>query len=168
MVTDYQVRLLMKELKKKRMLCVAAAKSGMSEKTARKYRNLRKLPSEVRVPHTWRTREDVFKEDWPEVGDFLKHNPGLQAKTLFQWLQRGSPGRYSDGQLRTFQRRVKAWRALEGPGQEVMFPQRHEPGRLAQSDFTHMDSLGVTIQGHPFPHLIYHFVLFPISFIILC
>jgi len=40
---------------------------------------------------------------------------GLEAKTFFEELQRTYPGRFSDGQLRTLQRRVKRWRALEGP-----------------------------------------------------
>lgn len=40
-----------------------------------------------------------------------------------------------------------------------MFPQEHTPGKLSESDFTHMTSLGVTIAGAPFPHLAYHFVL---------
>ena len=159
MVTDRQVRLLMKELKKRRTLKVAAAKSGMSGKTARKYRRLGKLPSDVKAPHTWLTHVDAFAEVWPEVCEFLKENEGLEAKTLFEWLQREHPGRFADGQLRTFQRRVKVWRATEGQAREVMFPQVHEPGRLAQSDFTHLDSLQVTIQNEPFPHMLYHFVL---------
>jgi hypothetical protein len=78
---------------------------------------------------------------------------------LFQHFQRKYPGRYSDGQLRSFQRKIKNWRALEGPAKEVIFPQIHHPGRLSASDFTHMESLGVTIRNNPFPHLIYHFVL---------
>jgi hypothetical protein len=41
----------------------------------------------------------------------------------------------------------------------VFFAQQHPPGRLGASDFTHMEELGVTIQGQSFPHLIYHFVL---------
>jgi hypothetical protein len=61
--------------------------------------------------------------------------------------------------VRTLQRRVKHWRATEGPSREVFFVQQHHPGRLAASDFTHMEELGVTIQGQSFPHLIYHFVL---------
>jgi hypothetical protein len=40
-----------------------------------------------------------------------------------------------------------------------MFPQRHRPGEYAQSDFTHMGSLGITFNGQPFDHLFYHFVL---------
>ena len=41
----------------------------------------------------------------------------------------------------------------------MFFAQIHEPGRLAESDFTHMGTLGVTIAGEPFDHLVYHFVL---------
>ncbi|VVE59375.1 integrase [Pandoraea sputorum] len=40
-----------------------------------------------------------------------------------------------------------------------MFPQEHVPGRMAQSDFSEMNSLGVTIAGAPFEHLVYHLVL---------
>ena len=159
MVKDNQVRVLMKLIRKHKTFSEAAMKSGMEEKTARKYRRLWRLPSEVKVDHTWRTREDPFIEVWEEVRSRLEINSGLEAKTLFEDLQRRYPGRFSDGQLRTLQRRVKRWRALEGPGKEVYFPQRHEPGELCQSGFTYMGSLGVTIRGQPFDHLVYHFVL---------
>ena len=86
-------------------------------------------------------------------------SPGLQAKTLFEWLQRRYPGRFEDGQLRTLQRRVRQWEATSGPPKEVFFAQTHHPGRLGASDFTHMTSLGVTIGGQPFDHMVYHFVL---------
>jgi hypothetical protein len=89
----------------------------------------------------------------------LRLNPGLQAKTLFDDLQRRFPGRFPDVQLRCLQRRIKQWRALEGPPKEVFFAQIHEPGRLAESDFTCMAKLGVTILGQPFDHMVYHFVL---------
>lgn len=159
MLTDQQVRKLMKLVKTEKSLSSAAAKAGMSEKTARKYVRSGKLPGESAAPHTWRTREDPFAEVWEEVRPFLEDNPGLEAKTLFEHLQRCYPGRFQDGQLRTLQRRVKAWRALEGPQREVFFAQKYDPGVLCQSDFTHMDSLGVTIAGQPFNHLVYHFVL---------
>ena len=159
MVTDCQVRKLMKLLNEEQTLSLASAKSGMDEKTARKYRCLGKLPSEVSKKHSWRTREDSFAEIWEEVRSKLDVNSGLQAKTLFKDLQRRHPGQYQDGQLRTLQRRVKQWRALEGPPKEVFFEQRHEPGELCQSDFTNMNKLGVWIQGQPFDHLIYHFVM---------
>ena len=64
MVTDCQVRKLMKLLNEEQTLSLASAKSGMDEKTARKYRCLGKLPSEVSKKHSWRTREDSFAEIW--------------------------------------------------------------------------------------------------------
>jgi hypothetical protein len=140
-------------------LSLAAAKAGMDRKTAGKYRRLDRLPSEVSMAHTWRTREDPFFEVWPWVQEQLAVNPGLEAKTLFHDLQRQYPGRFTDGQLRTLQRRVKQWRAEHGPAKEVFFAQVHHPGRLAASDFTHCSELGITLAGLPFPHLIYHFVL---------
>jgi len=159
MVTDQQVRRLWKLMASEITMARAAAKAGMDEKTARKYRDLGKLPSEVRAEHTWCTREDPFAEVWEEVRGKLEINPGLEAKTLFDDLQRRYAGRFADGQLRTLQRRVKTWRALEGPSREVFFAQVYHPGKLCQSDFTHMSELAVTIQGQLFRHLIYHFVL---------
>lgn len=159
MVTDSQVRLLMKLIKEESSLGVAAAKAGMDEKTARKYRDLGELPSELKMPHTWRTRADPFGEVWDEVQGHLEINAGLEAKTIFEDLQRRYPGRFQDGQLRTLQRRVKIWRAVEGPSKEVFFAQEHKPGELSQSDFTCMNELEVTIEGKPFAHLLYHFVL---------
>ena len=91
--------------------------------------------------------------------EHLELSPELQAKTLFEWLQRRYPGRFENGQLRTLQRRVHRWRATSGPPKEVFFTQIHHPGRLGASDFTHMTNLGVTIAGQPFDHMVYHFVL---------
>jgi hypothetical protein len=138
---------------------MAAAKAEMDVKTARKYDRLGRLPSEVKVPHTWRTRANPFAEVWTEVERLFEGNPGLEAKTVFEYLQRTYPGTFADGQVRTFQRHVKHWRALHGPGKQVMFPQEHHPGVLCQSDFTHLSDLGVTIAGELFGHLLYHFVL---------
>jgi len=146
-------------IKTEKTLSLAASKSGMDEKTARKYNKSKKLPSQMKEEHPWRTRKDSFEEAWQEVCDYLQTNPGLEGKTLFDYLQRKYPGKFSDGQLRTLQRKIKTWRALEGPGKEVFFPQEHLPGKLCQSDFTDMAQLGITIEGKPFSHLIYHFVL---------
>ncbi len=131
----------------------------MDVKTARKYQAAGKLPSELRGERNWRTRPDPFAEVWEDVRKQIATSPGLEAKTLFAAMQREQPGRFADGQLRTLQRRIKSWRAMEGPAREVFFSQQHEPGRLCASDFTHMTELGVTIGGQSFPHLVYHFVL---------
>jgi transposase len=138
---------------------VNAAKVGMDAKTARKYLREDGLPSELAAPHVWRTREDPFAEVWSEIYPFLELNPGLEGKTLFEYLQRAYPGRFPDGQLRSFQRGVRRWRALQGPPKEVFFEQEHHPGYLCQSDFTYMHDIGVTIGGEVFDHLLYHFVL---------
>jgi hypothetical protein len=159
MVTENQVRRLRKLSNTEKNQEIAASKAGMDPKTARRYLALNRLPSEVKKERHWRTREDPFSEVWDQVRQQIEENPGLEAKTLFEWLQREHPGRYSDGQIRTLQRRVKLWRATEGPAQEVYFGQTHEPGRLCASDFTHMTELGITIQGQTLAHLVYHFVL---------
>src|SRR6201993_774731 len=111
------------------------------------------------MEHTWRTCPNPFAEVWPRVEELLTLNPGLEAKAVFDWLQREYPGRFAGGQLRTLQRHVKQWRALHGPAKEVFFRQVHQPGHLCASDFTHASSLRVTVDGQPFEHLIYHFVL---------
>ncbi len=161
MITDNQVKKLKKYLRAGMTLEKASSRAGIDEKTGRKYRDLDKLPSELKSERTrhWRTRPDPFTNVWHELKPFLEINPGLQAKTLFQHLQRQYPGQFEDGQLRTFQRQVKRWRATCGPAKEIYFPQVHHPGKLSQSDFTHMSGLKVTINHQPFNHLLYHFVL---------
>lgn len=146
-------------LNTEKTLSVAAAKAGMDVKTARRYKQKRKLPTELAESHSWRTHHDSFADIWQRVRTMLGINPGLQVKTIFEYLQRQYPGTYADGQLRTLQRRVKVWRATEGPPREVFFPQKHYPGNLAESDFTSMNSLYITIAGRHFKHLFYHFVL---------
>jgi hypothetical protein len=159
MVTDAQVRRLKRLSKTENTQELAAAKAGMDVKTARKYLKSAKLPSEDKPDREWRTRTDPFERVWGEVQQQLDGNPGLEAKTIFEALQRKYPGEFADGQLRTLQRHIKQWRATEGPGREVFFAQRHVPGRLGQSDFTHMNELAITVAGQSFPHLLYHFVL---------
>jgi Mu transposase, C-terminal domain len=159
MISDRQARKVIELMQTEPTKAIAAAKAGMSERTARKWARLGKLPSEVKIPHTWRTREDPFERVWDRIRPMFEVNPGLEAKTVFQYLQREEPGVFADSQIRTLQRRVKKWRALEGPGQEIFFPQLYRRGELSESDFTHMESLGVTLAGCRFDHLIYHFVL---------
>ena len=159
MISDRQVRKVIELMQSERTKVIAAAKAGMNEKTARKWVRLGKLPSEAKEPHTWRTRTDPFEAVWDRVRPMFELNPGLEAKTVFAFLQREQPGIFGDGQVRTLQRRVKRWRALEGPAQQVFFPQLYRPGERSESDFTHMEALDVTIEGSRFDHLVYHFVL---------
>ena len=63
------------------------------------------------------------------------------------------------GVRRTLERRIRTWRALNGPDQEVIFRQQHPPGRMGLSDFTDMGDLRITIAGEPLDHRLYHFRL---------
>jgi hypothetical protein len=157
--TDAQVRKLMEALTKDGRVGLAAMRAGMDRKTGRKYAAGGKLPSELATPRDWRTHEDAFLEHWPELEAMLSDAPALEAKTLFEVLKDRAPGRYEEGQLRTLQRRVKAWRAERGPDKDVVLAQRHRPGEAAQTDFTWATELAVTIAGELFVHMLCVFVL---------
>ena len=157
-ITNQQVKLLMKKLKKHNQE-VSAAKSGMSANTARKYIKSGQLPTEMSKPHTWKTRVDVFTNDWDELAKMLERAPGLEAKTLLNYLMARAPEQYNQSHLRTLQRRVRDWRAAFGAEQAVIFRQHIQPGKQSQSDFTCMNSLNITINGQPFKHLLFHFIL---------
>jgi hypothetical protein len=94
----------------------------------------------------------------------LEQNIELQAKTLFLYLERhhqdewGHPI-YKESTLRTLQRRVALWKAMNGKEKEILFPQIHVPGQQGLSDFTHFDSAPIYISGKLFKHMFYHFRL---------
>ena len=159
MVTDGRVKELRRLLNLSRTLAASARMTEMSEKTARKYRDDERLPSERKTARDYRTRADPFEEVWDELQQRLEAEPKLKAKTLFDWLQQDYVGRFSDSTRRTFERRVAKWRSLYGPGKTVFFSQIHHPGRLAASDFTVCNELRVTIAGARFDHTLYHCVL---------
>jgi len=149
----------MEEMSKHGRIGQAAMKADMDRKTARKYVEAGTLPSAMAEPRDWRTRLDPFEEHWADVEARLRDTPELEAKTLFELLQQAHPGRYEDGQLRTLQRRVKQWRAAQGPEREVVLAQQHRPGEAAQTDFTHTTELAVTIAGQVFAHMLCVLVL---------
>jgi len=160
LTTDAQVRKLMEELNKTGEIGRASMLAGMDRKTGRKYAGLKRFPSELKRPRTWRTREDPFaEEDWAEVTSALADVPEFEAKTLFERLLAQKPDRYHPGHLRSFQRKVKTWRAQQGPPKEVFFAQNHRPGEALQTDFTVCNELGITIAGEPFAHMLCHPVL---------
>lgn len=157
MVTDQQVSLLRRKRMEGKSQAAAAAAAGMSERTARTWEK-GPLPSQRKKPRTWRTRQDPFVDVWEKdvVPLLVADKEGvLRASTLLKDLQDRYPDRFEDGQVRTLQRRVSDWRAMYGPDREVYFPQEHPPGREAALDFTHCDSLGVTIAGAAFAHLLF-------------
>jgi transposase InsO family protein len=137
----------------------ASAKAGMSERTGQRIDSGRISAQENKERH-WRTRKDPFEEVWDsEVVPLLEKQPALDATTLFEDLQDRHQGKFGNAKKRTFQRRVKLWKALHGADKEVMFRQVQEPGRQGLSDFTQLKAVVVTIEGEPLSHRLYHFRL---------
>ena len=138
---------------------LAAAKAGISERSARRMESAVTLPSQSPRRY-WRSRPDPFADVWEaEIVPLLKSAPQLMAVTLLRKLQDDHPDRFPDGMVRTLQRHIRQWRAVQGPPKEVFFPQAHAPGHRGLSDFTAMGDLRVTISNVPFVHILYHFVL---------
>ncbi len=155
-ITDLQM-IKYKELRGELSQEAAAAKTGMSVSSARRIERRVVLPSQ-REPRGWRTRLDPLAEVWDgEVVPLLEGAPALMAVTVLEELQRRHPGRFGESVLRTLQRRLRAWRAQHGKERELFFAQEHPPGRLALSDFTVADELGVCVAGLAFPHRLYQF-----------
>jgi len=117
-------------------LAIAAAKAGMSIKTARKYKTTGEWSERHKKPRHYRTRHDPFEAHWPEIENLLQQSPELQAKTLICYLQERYPDIYCDKHLRTLQRRLKIFRALQGMDKPVIFLQNIVPGQSSQSDWT--------------------------------
>ena len=163
-ITDEQVRLLRRKLMEGKTQEAAAAAAAMSERSARNWQE-GPLPSEGKRPRAWRTRKDPFEGVWEsKVVPLLVDDKErvLEATMLLDALnkeRKEGEAKFDDGQVRTLQRRIREWRALYGPEQEVFFQQEHPPGREAALDFTNCNELGVTIQGEPFPHLLFELVL---------
>lgn len=157
-ITQEQVKLFMKQRNQGDTQIQASAKAGISERSGRRI-DSGLLPKQ-QEPRHWRTRKDPFSEVWDsEIIPLLEKTPALAPTTLFEDLQDRHPGRFPNKVKRTFQRRVKAWKALHGPDKEVMFRQSKEAGRLGLSDFTELKDIAITIAGESLDHRLYHFRL---------
>jgi len=161
MITNQQYQRLMSEYKKNGKIVVSAMKADIHPQTASKYLEAARPPDELQAKHTWRTRRDPVAGIWERAEQMLSATPELAAKDLFDYLWRmsGEQSGVKSAALRTFQRRVQAWRLRRGPDQEVFFAQEHLPGRLMQLDWTNANELGVTIAGRALEHLLCHAVL---------
>src|SRR5882724_8168935 len=125
---------------------VAAAKSGFSRATGYRIEDDPRLPSQKKAPRG-RRRPDPLAEVWDsEIVPILKAAPGLRAIAVLEEIRRRHP-EIGPGIRGTLERRMRGWRALAGPEQDVIFRQEHEPGRLGLSDFTDTSVLGITIGG---------------------
>ena len=137
---------------------VAATKASFSTATAYRVESDPRPPSQKQTPRTGRRSDPLAGIFDKEVVPLLVESPALRAVTIFDELCRRYP-ELPAGVRRTLERRVRRWRALHGPEQEVIFAQRNPPGRLGLSDFTATGHLGITIAGVPLTHLLYHFRL---------
>jgi hypothetical protein len=138
---------------------VAAAKAGLSVRSARRIERAGGLPSK-QEPRQWRTRTDPLARWWDtEIVPLLTAAPTLNAITILEELERRYPTEVSPALLRTLQRRLRQWRAERGGEREVYFAQEHPPGRLGLSDYTDATEIGVVVDGEPMPHRLYQFAL---------
>jgi len=157
--TDAQVRIIMRERSKGKTQEQAAAKANLgSRKTVGKYEKTGRLPSELKQPRKYRTREDPFADVWSSIEKMLEDAKELEGKAIFDWLCEQKPGKYQEGQLRTFQRRVSTWKALHTE-KMLCLDQVRQPGKMMQTDGTWMNKLGITIEKQPFRHMLIHSVL---------
>ena len=137
---------------------IAGAKAGFSTAAAYRIEKDPRLPSQKKARRE-RRRADPFADVWDnEVVPMLKAAPGLRPIAVFGELCRRHPD-LGDGTRRTLERRIRAWRAVNGPDREVIFRQEHPPGRMGLSDFTEVADLGVTIAGQILDCRLYHFRL---------
>ncbi len=137
---------------------VAAAKASFSTSTAYRFEKDRRLPSQTKGARGRRRPDPLTGVFENEVVPMLKAAPGVRAVAIFEEMLRRHP-ELGAGIRRTLERRVRAWRAIHGEEQEVIFRQTHEGGQVGLSDFTDMGELGVTIAGVPLDHRLYHFRL---------
>ena len=159
MITKQQYKRLMSEYKTTGKITDSAMKADVDRHTARKYIEAGKSPSELQAKHTWRTRPDPLGKIWEEATRMLRDAPELESKALFEhFLARPDSG-LEASHLRTFFRRVRHWRATQGPEKEMFFAQERKPGQSLQLDWTHARELQVTIQGEALDHLLCHCVL---------
>ena len=86
MKTDGEVGIVFRERAKGKTQEQAAARAGMSVRTARAYERRGKLPSQLTQPRAYRTRPNPFADDWSWVEQHLARDPALQATTLFALL----------------------------------------------------------------------------------
>ena len=137
---------------------IAAAKAGFSTATAYRIEQDLRLPSQKRSPRG-RRRQDPLAAVWDsEVVPLLNSVPGLRPVAIFDEIRRCHP-EIGAGIRRTLERRIRAWRALNGAEQDVIFRQQHPPGRLGLSDFTDMSDHGISVAGVALDHRLYHFRL---------
>lgn len=146
------------KLKLSKALPAAAAQAGISVASAYRIEHDPRLPSEKKIPRARRRADPLAEIFDAEVVPLLQAAPGIRPVAIFDEIRRRH-AEFAPGVRRTLERRIRAWRAVNGEEREVIFRQVHEAGRMGQSDFTEMSELGVTVAGVALDHRLYHFRL---------
>ena len=98
----------------------AAACAAISERSGRRIEKGERTP--VPGERHWRTREDPLETIWEtELVPLLKKEPQLTGLTLWEYLEDEYAGQFPFNVLRTLQRRIKHWKATQGPDKAVIF-----------------------------------------------
>ncbi len=156
-ITQHQESLYMSKRKQGQSQETAAAKAAISERSGRRIEKgeRQSIPGE----RHWRTREDPFDSVWDkELVPLLEKEPQLTGLTLWEYLEDEHAEQFPYAVLRTLQRRVKHWKATQGPDKVVIFRQSVPAGQQGLSDFSH-PATSITINGEVFTHLLYQFRL---------
>ena len=95
----------------------ASSANAAPDRSERMYRRTKRKRKQVQGKRWWRTRKDPFEAVWDQIEQQLERAPDTYATKLLAWLQVKYPGQFQDGQLRTLQRRVKAWRVEQATRQ---------------------------------------------------
>lgn len=136
---------------------VAAAKAGISERSARRI-DMKELQPQL-GQRTWRTRPDPLIDVWASiVVPWLERNETISSIGIFDYLCEYHGDCFDPRARRTLERRIRAWRQLHGPEQDVVFLQTHAPGDLGIADFTVVNE-PVTICAQPLKHRLFHYRL---------
>ena len=156
-ITQHQESLYMSTRKQGQSQATAAAKAAISERSGRRIEKgeRQSIPGQ----RHWRTREDPFDSVWDkELVPLLEKEPQLTGLTLWEYLEDEHAEQFPYAVLRTLQRRVKHWKATQGPDKVVIFRQSVPAGQQGLSDFSHPATI-ITINGEVFTHLLYQFRL---------
>jgi hypothetical protein len=85
-------------------------KVAMDVGTTIDYFNYKKPKDKRSLPRTYRTRPNPFENVWDEIQLKLELQPESYAREIIEWLSAKYPGKFSNGQIRTLQRRIHDWR----------------------------------------------------------
>ena len=154
-ITQRQESLYMSKRKQGKSQETAAAQADISERSGRRIEKGERKP--ISGERHWRTREDPLEPVWnKKLLPLLIREPQLTGLTLWEFLEDEHAGQFPYSVLRTLQRRVKHWKATQGPDKVVIFRQSVPAGQQGLSDFSHPNTV-ITLQGEVFTHLLYQF-----------